>query len=61
MITIESIVIVAKFSDGEYRQVLIDTTTEQDVLDAIMAIDGKIRVLDKPLDGIEIIKSSNNG
>lgn len=59
--TIDSIVIVAKCSDGKYRQVLIDTATEQDILDAIMAIEGKIRVLDKPLDGIEIIKSSNNG
>lgn len=51
---IESIVIVAKFNDGKCRQVLLKTETEAAVLQTIVCMESNVRVLETPLETIDI-------
>lgn len=48
------IAIIAKFDDGKCRQVNIDKTTETVVLNAISIFEGHIRVIDTPIEGVDI-------
>lgn len=56
-ITIERIAIIAKMSDGKYRQVLVKKENEIDILHAISSLnkDGSIDVLEKELEGVELL------
>ena len=48
------IVVIGKFDDGKCRQILIGENTEEIVLSAIIASEGKINVYDKPIETIDI-------
>jgi len=56
-ITIDRIAIIAKMSDGKYRQILVKKENEIDVLHAISSLsdDGSINVLEKEIEGVELL------
>jgi hypothetical protein len=51
---LESYVVIAKFSDNKYRQVLIKRENERAILNMIGFIEGAINVHDKPIEGLKI-------
>lgn len=59
-ITIETISVLAKLSDGTVRQVLLQKQTQQEILDVIVAREGTIKVFDAPLEGIEFTKAPDH-
>lgn len=52
------IIIITKCSDGNCRQLIIDRSTEEVVLSAIANEEGKIRILDKVIEDVDIIKQN---
>jgi len=48
------IVIMIECKDGKLRQVIIPKDTNHILMDVLTLNNGKIRVLDKPIEGIEI-------
>lgn len=48
------IVIIAKLDDGTCRELLINEQTQHAVLSTIIAYEGRIRILETILEGIEI-------
>lgn len=53
-ITIETIAVIAKMSDGKYRQIIVKKENQLEVLHKIASVSGgSINVLEKELDGIE--------
>jgi hypothetical protein len=51
---IEKMALMVKFTDGIMRQVLLEKATEDAILNVIVQIEGKITVLDKSIDTIDI-------
>lgn len=51
---IENAIIVAKFSDGKCRQVLTKKETMKIILQLIGQIEGVVKILEKPINGIDI-------
>jgi hypothetical protein len=51
---IDKIALIVKFTDGIMRQVLLEKATEDAILNVIVQIEGKITVLDKSIDTIDI-------
>jgi hypothetical protein len=51
---IEKMALMVKFTDGIVRQVLLQKVTEDAILNVIVQIEGKITVLDKSIDTIDI-------
>jgi hypothetical protein len=52
---IEHISIIAKFDDGACRQILIEKSTEKEVLHCIALRESKIRILEEPIENIDIV------
>jgi len=50
---IDIMAILVKFTDGTYRQVVIERKTEKAILNVIVVMENQIRVLNDPLVGIE--------
>ena len=59
-LTLKTICIIGKFDDEKYRQILINSETENAVLNYIVQIEGSITVLEKELEGIEITRELKN-
>jgi K+/H+ antiporter YhaU regulatory subunit KhtT len=55
---IQGLVLIATFSDQKCRQLLINERMQETILNLIASIDGEISVLDKVIEGIEIVKSN---
>ena len=51
---IENAIIIAKFSDGKCRQVLTKKETMKIILQLIGQIEGVVKIVEKPIDGIDI-------
>jgi hypothetical protein len=51
---IEKMALMVKFTDGIVRQVVLQKVTEDAILNVIVQIEGKITVLDKSIDTIDI-------
>lgn len=51
---LEKIAVVGKFNDGKCRQILINYKTQNAVISAILVCEKEIRVLDKPLEGLDM-------
>ena len=54
---LQVISIIARFSDGSCRQIIIKESTEDLILDLIVQVEGKLTVLEEKLEGVEIKKS----
>lgn len=52
---LKRISIVASCSDGKIRQVIIDKTIEDAILSLIIVMEKNIKLLEDPIEGIEII------
>ena len=50
---IDTIAVIAKFTDGSFQQVLLDKNTDKLILNTIMSAEGKISVRDTNIEGIE--------
>jgi len=50
--TIKSMLIIGKFTDGKYRQIVCDKSTQAYLLDMIAVLHGKIQVIEKEIEGI---------
>lgn len=53
---LESFVIIGRFKDGKTRQFILNENTERAILNMIVMIEGTIRVMKSPIEGIELSK-----
>ena len=51
---VEAIIIVGKFSDNKYRQILLKMENMNLILHTVAALEGSIRILETPIEGIAI-------
>ena len=52
-ITIETFVVIARLSDGSYRQIIIEDKTRKAILSLIDSMEDRINILETKLEGIE--------
>jgi hypothetical protein len=50
----ETVAIIGKFDDGKYRQYLVGNGTLNAVLRLVLALEGELKVLETPIDTIDI-------
>lgn len=54
---IETIAVVAKFNDGKIRQLIVNQKTLDLVLQVLQFEEGRVRVLETPIDNIDILNN----
>ena len=59
-LTIKKIAVIAEMSDGKFYNVLCKKETQEVVIHTIGLCEGGIQLLDKPVEGIEIINLSKD-
>jgi len=59
-LTIKRIAVIAEMSDGKLYNVLCKKETQEVVINTIGLCEGGIQLLDKPVEGIEIINPAKD-
>jgi hypothetical protein len=54
---IEAISVVAKLDDEKVYQVVVNETTHDAIISLIVAMEGSVSVLDKPLESIKLTRN----